>query len=105
MNLNLRTSLGADYKNEAQKARVVSEAWVEENAYCCSCGKTLARSQNNARALDSKCIKCADEFELKSTRGNFSNRIPDGAYQSMMDRVSKTRGREVFLLILAKILL
>jgi type II restriction enzyme len=86
-NLNLNFALGGPYKSETQKARVISEAWAERNAFCCSCGGSLVRSRNNARVLDFSCAKCLNEFELKSTRGSFSSKVPDGAFGAMMARL------------------
>ncbi|MBI3527040.1 MAG: restriction endonuclease [Betaproteobacteria bacterium] len=96
--LNLDLALGDRYKSETQKARVISEAWTERNAFCCSCGGTLTRGQNNARVLDFTCVKCENEFELKSTRGNFSTKIPDGAFEAMMARLSDASSPDFFFL-------
>src|SRR5574337_637267 len=98
MNLNLNLSLGDEFKNETQKARVISEAWAEKNAFCCSCGGILARSQNNARVLDFKCVKCQGEFELKSTRGSFSSKAPDGPFNAMMARLGNVSSPDFFFL-------
>ncbi len=88
IDLNLISALGDRYRSEPQKVRVLSEAWTEKNAFCCSCGGSLIREQNNARVLDFTCTKCEYEFELKSTRGNFATKIPDGAFDAMISRLS-----------------
>ena len=98
MNLNLNLALGDGYKNETQKARVISEAWAEKNAFCCSCGGILTRSRNNSRVLDFRCINCQGEFELKSTRGNFSSKAPDGAFKTMIARLSDASSPDFFFL-------
>lgn len=90
--------LADGYRSETQKARVISEAWTEENAFCCACGGLLRRSRNNSRVLDLKCISCQGEFELKSTRGNFSNKAPDGAYKAMMARLKDVSSPDFFFL-------
>ena len=98
IDLTLNIALGERYKSETQKARVISEAWTERNAFCCSCGGSLKRRQNNARVLDFTCAKCHNDFELKSTRGNFSNKLPDGAFSAMMARLSDVSSPNFFFL-------
>lgn len=88
MDLSLNLLLGEKYKSAAQRARVVSEGWAERNAYCCACGGSLLRANNNARVLDFICAECDGGFELKSTRGTFSGKVPDGAFSAMMARLS-----------------
>ena len=98
IDLNLNLALGDRYKSATQKARVISEEWTERNAFCCSCGGIIVREQNNARVLDFTCIKCHNDFELKSTRGNFSSKLPDGAFRSMMARLSDVSSPDFFFL-------
>ncbi|PWB77784.1 MAG: restriction endonuclease [Candidatus Methylomirabilota bacterium] len=98
MDLKLNLALGERYKSETQKTRVISEAWTERNAFCCSCGGILEKEQNNARVLDFTCVKCHIDFELKSTRGNFSDKLPDGAFRAMMARLSDISSPNFFFL-------
>jgi type II restriction enzyme len=98
MDLTLDLSLGERYKSETQKARVISEAWAERNAFCCSCGGVLSRGQNNARVLDFTCAKCHKDFELKSIRGTFANKVPDGAFTAMMERLRDVSSPDFFFL-------
>jgi type II restriction enzyme len=98
MDLALNLALGDAYKSATQKVRVTSEAWVERNAYCCLCGGTLLRTPNNARVLDLTCVECKGGFELKSTRGAFSKKVPDGAFKAMMARLANTSSPNFFFL-------
>ena len=98
MDLGLNPSLGDRYKSQAQKTRVISEGWAEKNAFCCSCGGALEKSCNNAHVLDFKCIDCQGEFELKSTRGRFCHKHPDGAFHAMMARLHDTSSPNFFFL-------
>ena len=98
MELNLNMGLGKRFKSAPQKVRVISEAWAESNAFCCSCGGALSRGRNNARVLDFRCKKCHNEFELKSTRGSFSNKLPDGAFRTMIDRLTDASSPDFFFL-------
>jgi type II restriction enzyme len=90
IDLNLNLGLASGYKSESQRVRVISEAWAERNVFCCSCGGNLTRGRTNAAVLDLACAKCRNEFELKSTRGSFGNKVPDGAFASMMARIKET---------------
>jgi len=98
IDLKLNATLGNRYKSESQKIRVISEAWAERNAFCASCGGILIRERNNARVLDFKCAGCKGQFELKSTRGNFSRKVPDGAFKTMMSRLRDISSPDFFFL-------
>ncbi len=88
VDLRLDSALGDQYKSATQKVRVITEAWTEINAFCSSCGGSLTRGRNNSRVLDFRCVRCQNEFELKSTRVAFSRKVPDCAYSSMMSRLT-----------------
>ncbi|MDE2321615.1 MAG: hypothetical protein KGL31_06815, partial [candidate division NC10 bacterium] len=98
IDLSLNLALGERYKSGTQKVRVISEAWAERNAFCFSCGGPLKSGRNNARVLDFTCVNCHNDFELKSTRGNFSNKLPDGAFSAMMARLSDVSSPDFFFL-------
>jgi type II restriction enzyme len=98
MDLSLNPSLGFCYKSQAQKGRVISEAWAEKNAFCCSCGGRLEKGRNNARVLDFTCMDCQGEFELKSTKGKFFHKLPDGAFNAMMARLHDSCSPNFFFL-------
>ena len=98
MNLNLHITKGDLYKSESQKSRVVSEAWAEENAFCCICGGNLAKTPNNSQVLDLVCLNRAAGFELKSARSALSKKVPDGAFQSMMSRLKDTDSPTFFFM-------
>jgi type II restriction enzyme len=98
IDLRLDRTLGNPFTSQTQKARVVSEAWAERNAFCCSCGGSLVKSCNNARVLDFTCADCHEEFELKSTRGQFGRKVPDGAFQAMIARLRSNCSPEFLFL-------
>jgi type II restriction enzyme len=98
MELTLNLAVCEPYKSASQKARVLSEAWAAQNAFCCVCGGELQRADNNARVLDLICVECEGGFELKSTRGSFSNSVPDGAFTAMMARLSNIASPHFFFL-------
>jgi type II restriction enzyme len=84
MQLRMPSELAARYKSPSQRARVVTEAWGEENLYCPSCtSRRLRRSAANVEAVDYTCPNCDSPFQLKSQSRPFSSRITDAAYDAM----------------------
>ena len=66
------------YKNPTQCARVISEAWGEENLYCPNCDSpSLKRSKPNTPVIDFLCPQCASTFQLKCQSRPFSRKIND----------------------------
>ena len=86
------SSLIASYSSNSQRARVVSEAWVLRNGYCLSCeSDRLLPTLANTRTKDFVCPQCAHGYKLKSTRGKFGSRIPDGAFSAMSATIREGR--------------
>ena len=72
---------------------------MEKEGYCLNCSMNrLLRTPTNTKARDFICARCNHPYELKSTRGHFTSRICDGAYQSMIDRVQNGSVASFFLL-------
>lgn len=93
------TNLAAGYKSNSQIARLLTENWVLNNAYCPSCGDLpLNEFENNRPVADFYCKKCYEEFELKSKGGKLSNTITDGAYNTMVDRIDSDNNPNFFFL-------
>ena len=92
MRLEMPVALGAHYKSAAQRTRVVSEAWAEQNLYCPSCpSPLLERSPTGTAAIDFTCPRCDSPFQLKSQSRPFSRRITDAAYEAMRRAVAEGR--------------
>ena len=88
MNLNLDINIAKNYSNKTQIARVLTEYWVKNNGYCPNCGSELSEFENNRPVADFLCRTCREEFELKSKKSlKISNRIVDGAYSKMIERI------------------
>ncbi len=99
MNYNFDLSLAIPYKNSAQKIRIMSEHWVGKNIFCPCCGNARLTAQpNNAPVADFQCNNCGEIFELKSKKGNISKKIPDGAYDTMINRVTSSTNPHLFVL-------
>ncbi len=99
MQIVLPGDLARSYKNPAQQARVVSEAWGEENLYCSNCESPhLRRLPTNTPALDFVCPKCESLYQLKSQRHRFTSRINDAAYDQMLAAILERRTPNILAL-------
>ena len=99
MDLNFNQILAKGYTNNSQIARVLTENWVKNNSYCPNCGeKPLQDFENNRPVADFYCTKCNEEFELKSKSGKISNIINDGAYDTMIGRITSDTNPNFFFL-------
>ena len=88
MNLYFDESAESGYHSASQKARVLTEKWVEQNMFCPRCGNPrMKHFENNRPVADFYCESCQNEFELKSKSGKLGNKIPDGAYDTMIQRI------------------
>lgn len=99
MNYNFNIEIVNNYKSNAQKIRVMSEDWVAHNMYCPMCGNPhISSIANNAPVADFLCKCCGEVFELKSKRGNMGNKIADGAYHTMMERITGKNNPNLFVM-------
>ncbi len=99
MDLSFDKSKCDCYRSNAQKIRVISEEWIEKNIYCPVCGYSqLINLPNNMPVADLQCKSCGEIFELKSKCGNISRKIPDGAYSTMIERISSTSNPNLFIM-------
>lgn len=100
MNLGFNTQLAANYKSKSQIARVLTEDWVKNNSYCPNCGNVyLSEFKNNMPVADFYCDSCSEQFELKSKKGiKVGNIINDGAYSTMINRLSSNDNPNFFFL-------
>lgn len=85
-------SLASRYNSPSQKARVVTEAWAEENLYCAGCdGPTLRRTKTNAKLVDFLCPECDSAFQLKSRSTALAGKLNDADYEQMRKAVVENR--------------
>lgn len=99
MNFLFDENLATSYKSPSQKIRVMSEAWVAQNVYCPCCGnKHINKQENNKPVSDFYCDYCGNNFELKSKNGDFTKKINDGAYATMIERITSLSNPDLFLL-------
>ena len=84
MNLQMDGRKADNYSSNAQKIRVITEDWVNNNMFCPYCGnKYVSHFENNRPVADFFCPSCKEEYELKSKGASISNKINDGAYNKI----------------------
>lgn len=89
MKLSCDVSLAANYHSASQQARVLSEAWFLKNAYCLACdADEVRKTPANTKATDFVCPKCSHRYELKAFQRRPHGSLVDGAFKTMMERVS-----------------
>ena len=99
MNLIFDKELADSLNNPAQKIRVISESWTEENIFCPNCGHfEINKHRNNKPVADFFCSNCDEDYELKSKKDKMGNRILDGAYGTMIERLNSENNPSFFFL-------
>lgn len=99
MNLHFDEALGEKYKSESQKIRVMSESWICGNMFCPCCGNLhIKRMKNNQPVADMQCENCGEIFEIKSKNGAIGKKINDGAYSTMIQRITSISNPDLFIM-------
>lgn len=99
MEMQLDIASAAGYKSPSQIARLLTEQWVNKNAYCPSCGRDdINKFANNRPVADFYCASCKEEYELKSKNGTLSKKMNDGAYNTMIERIGADNNPNFFFL-------
>lgn len=103
MNLSFDLINIKDYKSKSQRARVLTENWMELNMFCPVCGKLILKHyQANRPVADFFCEECKSEYELKSQekkKSSFPNIIPDGCYDTMIQRINSLNNPHLFVMM------
>lgn len=99
MTLEFNLDLVKDYKSQSQIARILTENWVMINSYCPSCGNNkLECYDTNNPAADFYCLRCHSDYELKSSRKPLENRVVDGAFNTMISKITSYTNPHFFFL-------
>lgn len=99
MQLTLDEQLAAKYKSASQRARVLTEQWVDESIYCPNCGHSqIDKYPNNQPVADFFCSNCREDYELKSKQDSIGTKILDGAYSTKMMRLRSSSNPNLFVL-------
>ena len=103
MNLTFDNSIIEGYHSKTQIARVLTEDWVNQNMYCPRCGNTrIKHFENNRPVADFYCPSCNNEYELKSKDGDLGHKINDGAYSTMIERITSDDNPDFFFMSYSK---
>ncbi len=87
------------YTSNAQKIRVITETWVNNNMFCPYCGNQyVSHFENNRPVADFFCPSCREEYELKSKGASISNKVIDGAYNTMIERITSINNPNFFFM-------
>ncbi len=99
MELDFNTELAKGYHSNAQIARVLTESWMADNMYCPRCGNSrIKHFSNNRPVADFYCPICRCEYELKSKKGVLADKINDGAYATMIERITSNQNPDFFFM-------
>jgi len=99
MNLSFDIKLADKYTSPLQKIRVLTEDWVDRQAYCPNCGHLdIDKYRNNKPVADFFCSNCQEDYELKAKKDSIGTKIVDGAYRTMIERLQSTNNPNFFLL-------
>lgn len=89
MDLSLDNGLSYNYHSGSQLARVLTEEWIIRNMFCPRCGYIrLNHFENNKPVADFYCSVCGNQYELKSKNGVIGKKVTDGAYSTMITRIT-----------------
>ncbi|MFQ5664761.1 MAG: DpnI domain-containing protein [Terriglobia bacterium] len=99
MQIRLPRHLAAPYKSPSQQARVVTEAWGEQNFYCLNCpSPQLERTPPGAKGVDYFCPQCLAAYQLKGQSRPLGGRITDAAYEVMFGLIRAGETPNLFAL-------
>lgn len=98
MQTNFDLKLANDYTSASQKVKAMSEGWVGKNTFCPACGSAISHFKNNRPVADFYCGTCQEEYELKSKKDSMGNKIVDGAYRTMIERLESANNPNFFFL-------
>src|SRR3989338_7316578 len=99
MNLTFNKQFVNHYKSSSQKARVLTEQWVDESVFCPNCGHlNIDKYPNNRPVADFFCSNCKEDYELKSKQNSVGSKVVDGAYRTMIERLRSSINPNFFLL-------
>lgn len=99
MQLEFDMTVAEGYKSKSQIARRITENWVEKQMYCPRCKNSeIKQFENNKPVSDFYCPSCSNQYELKGKGGNLGNTITDGAYNTMIQRITSNSNPDLFLM-------
>jgi type II restriction enzyme len=89
----------AAFASGSQNARVWTERWVADWAYCPNCGNPrINQFPANLPVADFFCPACGDQYELKSQKKAFGAKVADGAFSKKQERLASSSSPNLLLL-------
>jgi len=99
MQLTFDKKLAAKYKSASQRARILTEQWVNESIFCLNCGHLqIDKYPNNQPLADFFCSNCKEDYELKSKQGSIGIKIIDSEYRTKIERLQSSSNPNLFVL-------
>lgn len=99
MKLTFNTQLANVYKSHSQRARILTENWVDKQIYCPNCGQlNIDKYPNNKPVADFYCSNCREDYELKGKQDGLGAKIVNGAYRTMLKRLTSNNNPNFFFL-------
>ncbi|MEW5701443.1 MAG: DpnI domain-containing protein [Candidatus Zixiibacteriota bacterium] len=87
------------YKSGSQIARRMTEDWCLRNVYCAACDTDrLDATLPNTRAYDFSCGSCGARYQLKAGIRWNERRVPDAAYDTMVQAIQHDTTPNLLLL-------
>src|SRR3989344_896824 len=91
--------LAENYRSSSQRARILTEKWVEDPVFCPNCGRMeIDKYPNNQPVADFFCPNCKEDYELKSKQNSVGTKILDGAYRTKIKRLHSSNNPNLFVL-------
>lgn len=104
MELQFDINLTEKYNSNSQIARHLTENWMRKNMYCPRCGHPhINQFENNRPVADFFCPICNNEYELKSKDGVIGHKVNDGAYETMIERITSNQNPDFFFMSYSKV--
>jgi hypothetical protein len=82
LKLELKPEIASAYRSLSQRARVLTEYWVQENLYCSACSSDeLHHTPTGKQVVDFSCPSCQEKFQLKSQSHPYGYQVMNSAYE------------------------
>lgn len=89
----------AHYVSGSQRARAWTERWVADWIYCPNCGNSnIQQFPSNRPLADFFCDSCQEQYELKSQRKAFGEKVIDGTYHVNQNRLTSSENPNLLLI-------
>ena len=95
-------ALAKNYKSPSQIARVLSEAWVNDNVACPRCKDELIPFAANQVGMDFFCDLCDESFQLKASHKRINKKLTGAKYDKTLEAFEANEHPNLILLVYQK---